>query len=165
MRGVLIAPVGKCRPLSKRERRVLTAILDRVCPGGYGLPPAAETHALETLNKIVTGLTPDGRFFFRFLLWVFEWFSFLLAGVWGRFSSMPVAKRDRVLESLAESRWYVLRTFLKVVAVFCQMGYYADPKVHAAIQYDGPAIVEAKRSEAERGRAARGEEALWRVVS
>ena len=165
MRPVLTVVPGPCRPLSKRERRVLAALLDRVCPGGHGLPTASETRALETISTVLTGITPDGRFFFRFLLWVFEWFSFLLAGVWGRFSSMPAAKRDRVLESLSESRWFVLRTFLKVVAVFCQMGYYADPKVQAALGYDGPAIAEAKRADAERGRAARGEEALWRLGS
>lgn len=165
MSFVLTAALGHCRPLSKRERRVLAAILDRVCPGGHGLPTAAETGALETINTLVTGLTPDGRFFFRFLLWAFEWFSWLLAGVWGRYSSMSLVKRDRVLESLAESRWFVLRTFLKVIAVFCQMGYYADPKVHAALRYDGPSIADAKRSEADRARATRGEEALWRLVS
>jgi hypothetical protein len=165
MSDMLIAAPGSCRPLSKRERRVLAAILGRVCPGGFGLPSASETQALDTIGTLLTRLTPDGRFFFRFLLWLFEWFSLLLAGVWGRFSSMSAAKRDRVLESLSESRWFALRTFVKVVAVFCQMGYYADPKVHAALGYDGPRAAAAKRDEAERARAARGEEALWRLGS
>lgn len=110
------------------ERRILRAIADAALPPGQTLPGASDA-AIDRAEAMVASLPANMRAGYRAMLWSLETGSVLRFG--GRFSSLPIGRRLRVLEAMhrAEATRLVVRGLLSPL----KLGYLDDPGVFAAL--------------------------------
>jgi len=107
------------RMLNARHRVVLDTLLPGLFEAGFD----------DFLARFEKTAPPSMRFGFRAALFAATWLSPLLIRRLPPLSRLPQEERERGLEALAKSRFYLLRQtmlVLKAVACFC---YGADAKV------------------------------------
>ncbi len=114
--------------LSPSERTILRALADAALPAGALLPSASES-ALDRAEALLHSLPLNLGAGYRALLWSLERSAVLRFG--GRFSTLPLGRRLRVLEAMhkAEATRLVVRGLLAPLKI----GYLDDPGVYAAL--------------------------------
>jgi choline dehydrogenase-like flavoprotein len=114
--------------LSPAERKILRALADAALPPGQLLPSVSES-ALDRCEVMLKGLPFKMSNGYRAMLWTLETGAVLRFG--GRFSTLPLGRRLRVLEAMhsAEATRLVVRALLSPL----KLGYLDDPTVYAAL--------------------------------
>lgn len=134
------APAGPLRSLGPREYAVLSAIADRICPGGAGLPSATALGVPDQLDAFLVGLHPgDVADLGRLLLLIENALPGLLFdGRLVTFTAAAPEVQDRILEGWRTSGLRFRRMAFKALHNLCSGAYWANPAVYAATGYPGP---------------------------
>ena len=127
------------RKLSPRELRTLDAAAECILPAGG---PFAYGHAdvdyrgfmqdefLPAVPREVAQLAHVILFFVEYLAGFLIWRP-------GRFSHMPIERRNHAFDAIRHSRLFFLRGFFILLSSMLLMPFYRDPKVMDAIGYGG----------------------------
>jgi hypothetical protein len=98
--------------LSPRELGLLRALAEAALPAGSFLPGVSEETLASTADYVGT-FPPRVQKAYRAALWALELET--LPRFRGRFSTLPLATRQRALEGWEKSRLYAARTLLRLV--------------------------------------------------
>lgn len=117
--------------LNARQRAVIDALL----PSGAhpALPGAFEADFEAFHAEFERTASPSLRRGFKAALWAAAWLSPLLIGRLPPLDRLDAASRERALEALGRSRFYLLRQALLLLKAAVCFGYGADPKVRRAL--------------------------------
>jgi Gluconate 2-dehydrogenase subunit 3 len=143
----------KLEALTASEFAIVSALAARICAadevvietadGASGFAPAPAPEALGVavwvdgyIAKMDSALRRD---LLRFLSCI-EQLAPLTSGFAGRFSFLPPAAQDVVLQKLESSSYDLFRGGFQGVKALIFMGYYRDPRTWAILDYDGPTI-------------------------
>lgn len=136
------------RSLSPREQRTLAAAAECILPPGGPFPLGhadvdyqgfMRDEFLAAVPREVAQLSHVILFFVEYVLGFWIWRP-------GRFSKMPLARRNRAFEAMRHSRLFFVRGFFILLSSMLLMPFYAAPKVMDAIGYAGykPGVNKAK---------------------
>lgn len=134
------AHAGELRVLTEEELAIVAAICDRLCPGGRGLPSAAEIGLAELVDSFLAVADPWTQADFKTLLRLFEsaWGGLLLEGRVRTFTSLSVAEQDQTLESWRRSALTIKRTGFSALRAVIVTRYWGDPRIYGYAGYPGP---------------------------
>lgn len=137
--------LGELVALSEAEARVVDAIAARLvaaddAPGSPPFPTPAETRVVEAVDKAIATLRPSvRRDVFALLAWV-EHLAPFTRGHLRPFTELAPHEQDALLAGMATSALGDLRAGFEGLKSLVAMGHYRDPRVWAAIGYDGPLV-------------------------
>lgn len=130
-----VAPGGTC--LTRLERRVLEALVDRLFPGDGAVPVRGRD--LEVARRVEAYLAQaprEVRLLIRLLLLQLEFGPPLLIRRVRRFTSLTPAEQERYLERWDGHPWYPLRGGFLLLKILTGVVYYDDPAVLRALGHD-----------------------------
>lgn len=132
--------VGVGRVLGDREMEALTAIAARICPGGPGLPGAAEVGLAEAVHAFLCTADPQVQSDLAGLLRIFgsPWGGLLLDGRFSAFTSLSAEAQDRALDDWRRSGLALKRGAFAALRGLIVSRYWADSRVYRASGYPGP---------------------------
>ena len=119
--------------LSEEERTLLTAVLNGIIPPGDGKPGAGEIGVAATIERTMAASAPLRRLFRDGLIAIDvasarEYSNGTQIG----FASLDASAQLAVLRAVEQE----LPTFFAALVDHTYRGYYTDPHVYAAIEYD-----------------------------
>lgn len=123
--------------LSRRERRILTALCDAIAPAVDAVDPGAVALGVPAeIERWLAGFTPASRNLVRAMLVGFE-----LTPVLSRrpqpFSRLDAVRRDRWVDSSSGSTNRARREAFSALQTIIRIAHTSHPDVAAAIGYDG----------------------------
>jgi hypothetical protein len=119
--------------------RIVEALSEVIVPDGGDLPIAvAETGSYEFLAKYLRDQDAGARLGLKALLVLFDLAPFLFIGRFCRFVNLSPQGRELYLLDWYASRIYFRRMAVVLLKTIIGMGFYNDPKVLAAIDYEIP---------------------------
>jgi choline dehydrogenase-like flavoprotein len=116
--------------LSPRELGLLRALAEAALPAGSFLPGVSEETLASTADYVGT-FPPRVQKAYRAALWALELET--LPRFRGRFSTLPLATRQRALEGWEKSRLYAARTLLRLVLTPAKLHHFARPEMYAHV--------------------------------
>jgi len=139
----ICVPATPLRSLSPRGFSVLSAVADRVMPGGDGFPVARDLQIAEQIDALLAD-APAG--FVKDIERALEFLENALVGLVldGRpvpFSQADGVKQDEILETWLGSRITIRQTVAKSLISLCTATYWACPDVWRGVGYPGPPAV------------------------
>jgi hypothetical protein len=125
--------------LDPRTASILAAVAEVVCPGGEGLPTAAEIGVTAKIDHLLTTLHPGASSDVIQLLGLLEsaLFGLLLDGRPRPFSACDAAQRTAGLERWRTSRIPQRRTGYRALHGLISASYWSDRRVFAVTGYAG----------------------------
>jgi hypothetical protein len=127
------------RKLSPREQRTLAAAAECILPAGGPFPLGhadvdyqafVQDEFLAAVPREVAQLAHLILFFVEYVLGFYLWRP-------GRFSKMPLDRRNRAFDAMRHSRLFFVRGFFILLSSMLLMPFYKDEKVMDAIGYGG----------------------------
>lgn len=115
--------------LNRRQRAVMESLL----PPGEGLPSGLDSGLEEFLIRFDKTTLPSMRLGFAAALWTAIWLAPLLVACLPPISRLSTEDRERALEALGKSRFYLLRQLLLLLKAVTSFHYGAHPKVRQAL--------------------------------
>lgn len=133
------APRGALKTLDEGRFSVLAAVADVICPGGDGLPTAAEIGVAEKVDALLDMTDPGMAAEVVGLLDLLESpvVGLLLDGRPRPFTALAVAERAETLERWRTSDLPQRRTGYRAVHGLCSASYWSDPRCYAVTGYTG----------------------------
>ena len=138
--GSSVAPSNDtAAPLGARELSILRALVEAALPAGAFLPAVSEPSFTALLAYLGT-LPAAAQKAYRAALWALELES--LPRYRGRFSSLPLAARQRALQGWEQSRLYSARTLLRLLLTPPKLHHFARPEMfaHVGCRYELPTV-------------------------
>ncbi len=129
----------KIKPLNNRETRTLKAAAECILPPGGAFELGhADVDYLGWVNREYLPSVPfEVRLLLRVILFLLEYLGWIYAGAFGRFSRLPLEKRNRVFDRVRHSSVYALRGFHILLSTVLLLPFYRDERVMDAIGYRG----------------------------
>jgi hypothetical protein len=117
--------------LNPRQRAVIDALL----PAGVdpGLPGAFESGFDEFYADFERSALLPMRLSFKAALWASAWLSPMLICRLPPLSRLPREERERALEAMGKSRFYLVRQLLLLLKAVCSFHYGAHPQVRRTL--------------------------------
>ena len=142
--SLLRTPAVPLSALTQRQYSVLTAIVDRIHPGGEGWPSGSELQVAEKLDKLFASANPGLAKEFGLALLLLE--NALTGFLFGQrvkpFTRCSPEVQDRILASWQTSSLDFRRTVFKGINGLCTATYWAAPELRKGIGYPGPLPLE-----------------------
>jgi hypothetical protein len=125
--------------LNKREGRTLRAAAECILPAGGRFPYGhADIDSVGWINDEYFPAVPkEVQILLRLILLLVEYAGWVYTGLPGRFSRMPLERRNLFFERARHSRIYVVRGFFILLSTVLLLPFYSDPRVMDAIGYFG----------------------------
>ncbi len=114
--------------LNSAERTILRSLADTALPPGQLLPGMSDG-ALDRCVSVLEALPFKMGHGYRAMLWTLETGAVLRFG--GRFSTLPLGRRLRVLEAMHNTE--ATRLVVRALLTPLKLGYLDDPKVYGAL--------------------------------
>lgn len=139
---------GALEVLSPEEYAIVAAVAARLCPGGPGLPSAAQIDVAAKVDRFLAGMDDWTIADFKSLLAVFDstWGGLLLEGRISRFVELSPAEQDETLESWRRSSLDFKRGAYTALRGLIVTRYWGDPRVYGFAGYPGPPSFGRKRN-------------------
>jgi hypothetical protein len=127
------APTATPNILSGDERALLTAVLNGIIPPGDGKPGAGEIGVAATIERTMAASAPLRRLFRDGLIAIDVASAREHSnGTQTGFAGLDAGAQLAVLRAIEQD----LPTFFAALVDHTYRGYYTDPQVYAAIEYD-----------------------------
>jgi hypothetical protein len=127
---------------SRDEREILSQVVERmVATGAPDAPAAAETRAVEVIDRICARLDPEASGVLPTLLRLVEWGPLLFDFTFTRFSRMSDAEKDASLRAWMTSRLELRRRAFYALRNLSHLGYYSQQATWPLIGYLGPFVL------------------------
>ena len=123
-------------PWTALERRWRDALCAAMIPHAEGgaLPGVGAVDAEQFWSEYERAAPELLRFGFRASVWALTWAPPLLLGKPKTFGQLKPADRDRVLERVARSRFYLIRQLPLTVKLLACFAYLRDDDVRARVE-------------------------------
>jgi hypothetical protein len=134
------AAVQPAQALRRRELALVAAVADAMFPPGGAIAESGrEADVAGYVDRLVAASQPRQRTLMRALFFLFEHATLLFPAPGGlgglrRFSSLPPAQRQVVLERWRTSRLFARRLCFTSLRALCTLGYFASPGVLRALR-------------------------------
>ena len=125
---------------SAREYSILTAIISRLLPSNGVYPDPIELEVAEKIDTLMSRAHPGTAQEIKLVLRLIENAAagLLFDGNPRPFTQCTPEKQDQILEAWRTSRLSVRRGAFKAINSLCAGTYYADPRTHRFLGYNGP---------------------------
>lgn len=133
-------PATPLRALSPRAFAILSAVADRICPGGEGLPSASDLRVAESIDALLTAAHPALVGELHQVLYLLEnpVAGWLIDGRRGRFTYADAAEQERILLAWRDHPRTLMRTAFFALRDLVSPTYWSNPALWPALGYPGP---------------------------
>jgi hypothetical protein len=138
-KSILTEPRAPLVTLSPRQYSTLSALADTMCPGGEGLPTAADLDVAGALDQLWARMHPGTGADLGAALDLLEnaLAGALLDGRFQTFTACAPDLRAQVLLDWAHSAIGMRRAVFKALRGFVMAAYWGNPRTQAVIEYRG----------------------------
>lgn len=132
--------------LKASDAAILAAVMERMVRGDdEALPPVKKTHAVETVDWVLTFASAELQSQARWLLRIFNWSPLWVLWKPAWFVNLTDAEQDRCLQGWSESSREWMKAGFLALKNLSVLGYYSQDESWQVIHYRGPWVPRPRR--------------------
>lgn len=138
--GAAVSPPDLLHALTPQQYGILQAVAARICPGGPGIPTAAEIGVAARVDAQLATMHPQdvAELGQGLLLIENALVGLLLDARPTPFTRLGPAEQDAALEAFRTSRIPIRRSVFKALRGLVAASYWSDPRMYPTVGYPGP---------------------------